>query len=158
VIDVAARFDNGTLDTLNQKQVNVIRSLPGAGICIMGVRTLSTGMPDRYINIRRSLMFIERDLVNLTRFGIFETNDSDTWDSIAAVISQYLTTQFQIGMLQGDTPDQAFFVTCDSTNNDTASVNAGVVNVDVGVALNSPAEFIVIRIGQFDGGTTVTEA
>jgi phage tail sheath protein FI len=157
VINVAARFDNATLDTLNQAGVNVIRTVPGAGICIFGGRTLAKGMPDRYINIRRSLMFIERDLVNLTRFAVFETNDSDTWDSIAAVISQYLTTQWQIGMLKGDTPEQAYFVVCDDTNHDSASVNAGVVNTDVGVALSSPAEFLVIRIGQFDGGTSVSE-
>lgn len=157
VLAVAARFDNTTLDTLNTKQVNVIRTVPGAGVCIMGARTLNPGMPDRYINIRRSLMFIERDLVNLTRFAIFETNDSDTWDTLSAVISQYLTTQWQVGVLQGDTPEVAYFVICDETVNDAASVNAGVVNVQVGVALNSPAEFIVIKIGQFDGGSTVTD-
>lgn len=157
VLAVAARFSNTDLDTLNTKQVNVIRTVPGAGVCIMGARTLNPGMPDRYINIRRSLMFIERDLVNLTRYAIFETNDSDTWDGISAVISQYLTTQWQVGVLQGDTPDEAFFVICDDTINDAASVNAGVVNIQVGVALNSPAEFIVIKIGQFDGGSTVTD-
>jgi phage tail sheath protein FI len=153
---VAARFDNTTLDTLNTKQVNVIRTVPGAGICIMGSRTLNPGMPDRYINIRRSLMFLERDLVNLTQYAVFETNDSDTWDGLSAVVSQYLTTQWQVGVLQGDTPEAAFFVVCDDTNNDAASVNSGVVNIQVGVALNSPAEFIVIKIGQFDGGATVT--
>lgn len=158
VVDVAARFDNTTLDSLNQQGINVIRTVPGYGVCIMGVRTLDTGLPDRYINIRRTLMFLERDLVNLTQYAIFESNDSDTWDGISAVVSQYLTTQMQVGVLQGDTPDQAFFVICDDTNNSSASVNAGVVNIQVGVALASPAEFIVIQIGQFDGGTTVTES
>lgn len=154
----AFRFDAATLDTLNQGGVNVIKQIPGYGWCIWGARTLNRGMPDRYINIRRSLMMIERDLVSLTRFAVFETNDSDTWDQISAVISQYLQTQWQSGVLSGDTPDQAFFVICDETINDTLSVNSGVVNVQVGVALNSPAEFIVIRIGQFDGGSTVDES
>lgn len=157
VINVAASFDGATLDSLNTKGVNVIRSVPGSGFCIMGGRTLNPGMPDRYINIRRSLMFVERDLVNLTRFAIFEVNDDDTWENIRAVVDQYLNTQFQVGLLSGSTPDQAYYVICDSTNNDAASVNAGVVNVEVGVALNSPAEFIVIRIGQFDGGSSVTD-
>lgn len=157
VINAAFQFDGATLDSLNTAQVNVIRQVPGFGFCIMGGRTLNKGMPDRYINIRRSLMFIERDLVNLTRFAVFEVNDSDTWDNIRAVCEQYLNTQFQAGVLSGDTPDQAFFVICDDTINDAASVNAGQVNVEVGVALNSPAEFIVIRIGQFDGGSNVTD-
>ena len=157
VVDVAVRFDNTSLDTLNQKNVNVIRSVPGAGFCIMGARSLKVGYPDRYINIRRALMYLKRDLVNITRFAIFEVNDDRTWENIAAVISQYLTTQFQVGLLSGTKIEEAFYVICDETNNDPASVNVGIVNVEVGVALNSPAEFIIIRIGQFDGASTVTD-
>lgn len=156
VINVAFNFDGPTLDTLNNKGINVIRSVPGAGICIMGARTLDAGFPDRYINIRRSLMLLERDLVNLTQWAVFEQNNSTTWDTISATITQYLTQQWQSGVLAGDTADQAFFVTCDSTNNDPTSVAGGLVNVTVGVALSSPAEFIVIQIGQFDGTSTVT--
>lgn len=157
VVAPAVRFDSATLDSLNQGGVNVIKQVPGYGFCLWGTRTLDRGMPDRYINIRRSLMMIERDLVAMTRFAVFETNDSDTWDQISAVLSQYLLLQWQSGVLSGSSSDQAFYVICDETNNDATSVNAGVVNVQVGVALNAPAEFIVIRIGQFDGGATVTE-
>jgi len=158
VIQVAARFSNTQLDTLNQVNVNIIRSVPGSGFCIMGARTLNTRTPDKYINIRRSLMAVKRGLVNVTRFAVFESNDSLLWDTIAAVCEQYLLTQFQVGVLRGDLPVQAYYVKCDDEINDTTSVNAGVVKVEVGVALSSPAEFIVIRIGQFDGGTTVDES
>jgi hypothetical protein len=30
--------------------------------------------------------------------------------------------------------------------------------MEIGVALQRPAEFVVIKIGQYDGGTTVTVA
>jgi hypothetical protein len=33
----------------------------------------------------------------------------------------------------------------------------GVVNISVGVALQTPAEFIVINIGQYSGGSSATE-
>lgn len=157
VIQVATRFSNTQLDTLNQAHVNVIRSVPGAGFCIMGARTLNTSTPDRYINIRRSLIAIKRGLVNLTRFAAFENNDSVLWELIAAVCDQYLMTQFQIGVLRGDIPAEAYYVRCDEEINDASSVNAGVVQVEIGVALSTPAEFIVIRIGQFEGGSTVEE-
>lgn len=158
VIDVSTRFSNAALDALNQTGVNVIRAVPGAGFCIMGGRTLNPGMPDRYINIRRSLMLLERDLINLTRTALFDVNDAETWGRLSAICSQYLNTQFQKGVLSGSQPNQAFYVICDDTINTASSVNSGVVNIEVGVALNSPAEFIVIRIGQFDGGSTVTES
>jgi len=30
--------------------------------------------------------------------------------------------------------------------------------MEIGVALQRPAEFVIIKIGQYDGGTTVTVA
>jgi phage tail sheath protein FI len=64
----------------------------------------------------------------------------------------------QTGVLAGSTPDQSFFVVCDSTNNTPASVANGAVNISVGVALQTPAEFIVIQIGQSSGGATVNDS
>jgi phage tail sheath protein FI len=145
------------LDTLNQANVNVIKSIPGAGFCIFGARTLAKNSPDRYINIRRALISLKRGVVGQTRFAVFQQNDENLWDTLRAVTEQYLTTQFQTGVLRGNTPDQAFYVKCDSDNNPASSIAAGVVVVEVGVALASPAEFVVIRIGQFDGGSTVDE-
>lgn len=151
------RFTDLQLESMNQAGVNVVRNVPGAGFCIMGARTLNTGMPDRYINIRRTLIYLKRNLINLTQFAVFEPNDSNTWDTVSAVLTQFLTTFWQNGGLAGNTTDQAFYVICDSTINTPASVNAGVLNVQVGVALETPAEFIVIALGQFDGGATVTD-
>lgn len=157
VLGVSNRFSNTSLDNLNGNSVNVIRPIPGAGTCIMGARTLNAGFPDRYINIRRTLISLKRELVRLSRFAIFEENNEDTWEAIHAVLTTYLNTQFQNGTLSGNVIEEAFFVKCDEDNNTPQSVAAGIVNVDVGVALSGPSEFIVIRIGQFDGGVTVTD-
>jgi len=156
-VNTQAKFLGTQLDTLNQSGINVIRSVPGSGVCIMGGRTLATGTPDRYINIRRTLIYLKRSLVSLSRFAIFEPNDESTWETIEAVLEQFLTNFWQSGGLRGSTADQAFYVTCDSTNNTAADIAAGVLNIDVGVALETPAEFIVIRIGQYDGGSTTTD-
>ena len=37
-------------------------------------------------------------------------------------------------------------------------IDNGEVNMEIGVALQRPAEFVIIKIGQYDGGTTVTVA
>lgn len=152
------RFTNTQLDGLNQVGYNVIRTVPGSGVCVMGGRTTDPSTAGKYVNVRRTLMFLESRLSSLTQFAVFENNDPSTWEMIEATLAQFLTTFWQGGGLKGSTAAEAFFVTCDSTNNSDADIQAGNVNVDVGVALESPAEFIVIRIGQYDGTLSVSES
>jgi phage tail sheath protein FI len=111
-------------------------------------------MPDRYVPIRRTLMTVAKDLKDITQFAVFEPNNSTLWERIEVVIEQYLVAQMQSGLLKGTTPDEAYYVKCDSENNPPSSQNAGVVNIEVGVAVHSPAEFVIIRIGQYTGGAT----
>jgi phage tail sheath protein FI len=158
VLDVQFRFANSDQDTLNVTGINLIKSRPGTGFVIYGARTLSQGLPDRYISVRRSLMMIEKGAYDATQFAVFEPNDSILWTSVTDVLNQYLLTLMQIGVLAGSTPDQAFFVICDSTNNTATSVPTGAVNVQIGVAVETPAEFIVIQIGQVSATDLTTTA
>ena len=151
-------FTNTDLDTLNQGGINIIRSVPGAGFCIMGGRTTLPGLPSQYISVRRTLMRIENALQNLTRFAIFEPNGPVLWSTLGAVVGQYLTGLMQAGVLQGSTQATSYFVECDATNNPPTSVANGYVYITVGVALLSPAEFIVIQIGQYEGGSSATSS
>jgi phage tail sheath protein FI len=73
-------------------------------------------------------------------------------------VSSFLTNFWAQGGLRGATPQQAFFVKVDSTINTQATIDNGEVHIEVGVALQRTAEFVIIKIGQFDGGTTVTTA
>lgn len=151
-------YSQADLDSLNVAGVNAIRVVPGAGTCIFGARTLSVGMPDRYLNIRRSLITIKYDLINLTRFAVFEENDEFLRSQIRDIVAQYLRTQWSAGVLAGGTEQAAFSVKCDDENNPPASVAQGFVNVTVGVAPQTPAEFIIFNIGQTVTGSTVDES
>ena len=51
----------------------------------------------------------------------------------------------------GSTPQQAYFVKCDGTNNPQSSIAQGVVNIAVGFAPLYAAEFVVIQIQQMAG-------
>lgn len=157
VVNLTHTFSDTQLDTLNQANINVIRSLPGAGFCIFGARTQSVKTTDRYVNIRRSLMSIRRGLVSVTRFAVFEPNDELLWATLDSIAEQYLLGLYSLGVLRGSSQDQAFYVKCDSENNTDPGVAAGVVVIEVGVAVSSPAEFVVLRIGQFSGGSSVDE-
>lgn len=148
------------LDSLNSASaaVNAIRFIAGSGIVVMGARTLKAGYVDRYVPVRRTLIYLEKSLKDLTRFAIFEPNDSRLWKRLDATVSSFLTSFWSQGGLSGNTPSQAFFVKVDEENNTQSSVDNGIVNIQVGVALQRPAEFVVINIGQYNGGTTVTVA
>jgi len=143
------------LDTLNTASpaINVIRPIPNGGICVMGARTLKSGYADMYVPVRRSLIYIRKSLIDLTQFAVFEPNDERLWQRIRVSCANFLQQYYQKGGLRGSTPTQAFYVKCDATLNDSAAIASGVVNVEIGVALQYPAEFIILRLGQFEGGS-----
>ena len=153
-------LSNADLDSLNTAAapVNAIRYISGSGIVVMGARTLKSGYVDKYVPVRRSLIYLEKSLSDLTRFAIFEPNDERLWRQITATVSSFLTGFWSQGGLRGGTPQVAYFVKCDADNNPQTSIDNGEVHLEVGVALQRPAEFVVIKIGQSDGGTTVTVA
>jgi phage tail sheath protein FI len=151
---------NAELDALNSSTVpaNAIKYVPGAGIVVMGARTLKSTYVDRYVPTRRTLIYLEKALKDLTEYAVFEPNDGALWRRLTSTVSGFLTQFWSQGGLRGNTPSQAFFVKCDSTTNTQTTIDNGEVHLEIGVALQRPAEFVVIKIGQFDGGTTVTVA
>lgn len=151
---------NAELDVMNTSAAaaNALRYIPGTGVVVMGARTLKAGYADKYIPVRRTLIYLRKALTDLTEFAVFEPNDQDLWNEITDVITKELTRFWGEGGLRGASAEEAFFVKCDSDNNTPSSIDEGIVNIEVGVALQRPAEFVVIKIGQFEGGATVTVA
>ena len=149
---------NAELDSLNSaaSPVNPIRYVAGSGFVVMGSRTIKPGYVDRYVPVRRTLIYLRKALTDLTQYAIFEPNDAVLWRSLNATVSAFLTDFWTQGGLRGDAPGDAFFVKCDGELNTLTVIDEGKVIIEVGVALQRPAEFVIIKIGQFDGGATVT--
>lgn len=158
-VGLESKLTNDSLDTLNSANtpVNAIRVTPGAGIVVMGGRTLSNTSPNRYINMRRSLIYLKKELTDRSQFAVFENNDEGLWNQITSSLSNFLNIYWQQGGLRGTSPDQAFYVKCDSTTTSQSDIVNGRVNIQIGVALEYPAEFIVITIGQITGSASVTQ-
>ena len=159
VLATSQRLTNANLESLNSANapVNAIRPVPGAGICIMGARTLKPGQSDKYVNVRRALIYLKKSMKDLTAFAVFQNNDQRLWAQLRTTLGVFLNDFWQRGGLRGATAQAAYFVKCDATLNTTAVIESGEVRVQVGVALQNPAEFVVISLGQFQGGATVTE-
>ncbi len=144
--------ENGVLNPL---AINCLRNFPIYGPVAWGARTLfgADQMADdyKYIPIRRLALYIEESLFRGTQWVVFEPNDTPLWAQIRLNVGAFMQTLFRQGAFQGSTPDQAYFVKCDSSTNPQASINLGIVNIVVGFAPLKPAEFVVITIQQIAG-------
>jgi uncharacterized protein len=164
VVGVERQFTAAELDSLNTGihtvsgsteyayPINPIRNLPGAGIVPMGARTiLNDGTANKYVAMRRSLIYIKKRLEDITQFAMFESNDELLWARIRTAVGIFLNEYRNQGGLRGTTAAQAYFVKCDSQNNTASSIANGEVRIQVGVALQYPAEFVVINLSQTTG-------
>lgn len=155
-VSTETQFTNAQLDAFNVSfhPVNIIRQVPGNGIVVMGGRTLNNTLGDRYINVRRSITHIKKELTDRSGFAVFENNDERLWNRVRIALNNFLRLYWEQGGLRGATSAQAFYVKCDATTNSAADILAGRVNIEVGVALEYPAEFVVIQLGQITGNAT----
>lgn len=156
-LDPAASLKNPVLDRLNDANVNAIKVIPNRGITIFGARTQKRDFITRYVSARRTLISARADLVQALAFVPFENNDQFLWAAMANAADKVLRELYVAGGLKGASPEQAYFVKCDADNNTLAAVQAGEVHIEVGLALQRPAEFVVLTIAQFDGGASVVE-
>ena len=150
-VAIEKAFTSAELDTLNTgaSPVNALRNLPGAGVVAMGARTLlQDGTANKYVNMRRSLNYIRKQLEGLTEFALFENNDEALWARLRSNIAVFLGDYRNAGGLRGATEADAFFIKVDSENNPQSTIEQGEVHIEVGVALQYPAEFVVINLSQ----------
>jgi len=158
VARLEADVTTGEQSLLNPEQVNCIRSFGANGIRIWGARTLARmDQSWRYINVRRLFIFVEESIRRGTQWVVFEPNDADLWARVRRTVAAFLRGLWMQGALVGATPDQAFFILCDETNNPANSVDEGKLVVDIGIAPVKPAEFVIFRISQWQGGAATAE-
>jgi phage tail sheath protein FI len=153
-LDLTYRLTREEQEELNPAGVNCIRLFANEGIRIWGARTVAAGASEwRYLNVRRLFNMIEESIAQSTRWVVFEPNDMTLWKSIRRDITAFLTRLWRDGALMGQTREEAFFVKCDSETNPPDVISAGMVVTRIGIAPVKPAEFIVFRISQYQGGT-----
>lgn len=156
-VNVAEVVTEARQDVLNPIGVNAIRPIRRRGICIYGTRTLSLDPEWRYVPVRRAVTYIERSIYEGIQWVVFEPNDQRLWGSVTREITAFLTSFWRDGGLFGVTPQEAFYVIADETNNPPETRDNGILYVDVGLATVKPAEFIVLRITQMvQTGQTAT--
>jgi hypothetical protein len=159
--DIERIINKAQQDILNPppNQINVIRDFrpDGRGIRVWGARCITSDSDWKYVNVRRLFIFLEESIDEGTQWVVFEPNDKPLWDRVIQSVSAFLTRVWRDGALQGATPAEAFFVKCDRTTMTQDDIDNGRLIMLIGVAPVKPAEFVIIRIGQWAGGGSVEE-
>lgn len=134
---------------LNEEGVNCLRTFPGRGLLVWGARTRSNHRDWRYLNVRRLVSHFADSIRESTVWAVFELHDERLRTTLRHSVVSFLTDQWRQGALQGRTPDEAFYVVCDDTNNTSKTTDR--IICDIGVAPVRPAEFIHFTVTQVIG-------
>jgi phage tail sheath protein FI len=151
------QINNALQGQLNPLGVNCLRYFKTQGNLVWGGRTTSADPDWKYISVRRLFIFVEKSIQDGTQWVVFEPNDAPLWARVIRSVSDFLTGLWMNGMLQGSTKEQAYFVRCDRTTMTQADIDNGRLIMVIGIAPLKPAEFVIFRIGQWTGGSDVTE-
>jgi len=157
VVGLQFNISQGEQETLNPRGVNCIRAFPGRGIRVWGARTTSSDPLWKYINVRRLFLFLEESIEEGTQWVVFEPNDEKLWARVKQSITNFLTKVWKDGALMGTTPEEAFFVKCDTSTMTENDIANGRLICIIGVAPVKPAEFVIFRIAQWTGGSEISE-
>ena len=126
-------------DTLYQKRVNPVTSLPGQGIVLFGDKTAlaSPSAFDR-INVRRLFNVIEKTIGNAAKGVLFELNDEFTRNNFKNVVEPFLRG------IQAERGITDFLVVCDDTNNTGAIIDANEFKADFFIKPARSINFITL--------------
>jgi phage tail sheath protein FI len=153
IIGLQRLISKGEQEILNPfpSNINVIRDFRpnNRSIRVWGGRVITSDPDWKYVNVRRLLIFIERSIDLGLQWVVFEPNSEPLWARVRRTISNFLTTVWRNGALEGTKREEAYFVKCDRTTMTQADIDNGRLIVVIGVAPVKPAEFVIIRIGLF---------
>ena len=148
--------DQGPLNLLG---INILRIFPGQSTpLVWGARTTSTDSDWQYVTTRRLFIYVEQSIEAGIRWAVFQPNNQALWKKLIRTITAFLTPLWQDGALFGDTAAQAFYVRIDEALNPPSTRELGQLFIEIGLVPAYPAEFIILRIGIWQGGSQTTES
>jgi phage tail sheath protein FI len=159
IVGIEKNMSDDENGILNPKALNAIRLFP-SGAVAWGARTMigsdDTGnIDDKYIPVRRTMLFIEESLYRGLKFAVFRPNGEDLWAAIRLAAGSFMNTLMHQGAFASRNKTEAYYVLCDSTTTTETDRNLGIVNVIVAFAPLKPAEFVVLTVKQIAGQATI---
>ena len=132
------------------KAINAICTFQDEGVKVWGARILDGNSQDwRFVNERRTMIYIEESVKNIAKTYVFEPNVETTWLNMKSMIGSFLSSVWEQGGLVGAVPEDAFEVLIGlGKTMDQEDVDNGIIRITVKVAITLPADFIEITFEQ----------
>lgn len=127
-------------DLLYKNGINPVVMFPNTGAVLWGQKTLQTKASsfDR-VNVVSLFNHLERSLGRMSKYSLFEFNDSFTRNYLVSIIKPFLA---QVKAGRGI---QDYLVICDASNNPASVIAANQLVIDVYIKPTYVAEFIHLR-------------
>lgn len=148
IVGLTALISDKDQGPLNMRSINIIRPRPNAGTRVWGARTVASDPLWKYVNVRRLFLMVERSVRDAVEWAVFLPNTDRTRGDLRSTIAAFLFSIWREGMLDGSSPDEAYNVACDRSNNPDVDVRNGLLTVDIDMRPPFPAEFIRLRFRQ----------
>ena len=149
-VDLNDAQQGGLNVPINGYAIDVVRNFVGRGPVVWGGRTLNGNSQDwRYIQVRRTIIYIEQSIKIAINQFVFAANVASTWVAVTQMISGFLQNLWSQGGLMGDKASDAFTVLCGMPDTMTATdILNGYMVVQVTLQMVHPAEFIELTFKQ----------
>ena len=159
VVGTSANITAAIQDQLNPVGINCIRILPARGVVVYGARTLSTSPYYIFAATRVILNVLAGTLRNSYDSIVFSLVDGQ-----GVLFSRVRQTAANIcerlrlgGALYGATPQEAYLVICDNTNNTGDALDVGNVSLDVIVKPSPTLEVLNITLSRASLSSVLVE-
>jgi hypothetical protein len=144
IIALAPGVHRSHWEQARENRLAPIRLFRQRGVRLWGDVNLA-GEPE---SVARGLYRLKRTLKWGLLPYVFEPNSPALQSRVERDIKAFLELLFERGVLKGNSPKESFVVHCDAERNTPESVAAGLLQVEVGVALAEPLEFIFLHLIQ----------
>ena len=150
VVALTQTFNRDETVRLFEEQINLLTA-DSRGFIVFNAVTLGGDEELKLLNVRRLLILLRRLALREGMEATFDPNDESTRRLIERIFERTLTDLYTHGAFSGDTPDKAFRVIVNESNNTRQGIDQGRLIIDVKVAPSQPLKFLTIRLIQGDG-------
>jgi len=160
--DVATEYTDTDHGNMNLAGINVIRKFgPTSPVYVWGQRTQYTGADKKWVDIpvRRFFQFVEKSIIDSTRWTVFRNNDFRLWDKIKDRVEAFLRDLMDDRAFPTTDAAAAFSVLCGITDGTMTQtdVDNHKTKATVALAPQKPNEFTIFEFSQKEGVAEVTE-
>lgn len=160
-LDVVTDYSETDMGLLNDAHINVIKKFGTTSpVLVWGARTLDASVQQkfRYINTQRFFSYVEKSIVDSTRWAVFRNNDFRLWGKLKDRVDTWLTDLMPLGAFPTSDKALAFYVKVGITDGvmTAADRDDGIVRGKVGLAPHKAGEFIEWQFAQYESGFDIS--